>query len=99
MFENAILTKLELPCQHHPKFRVTTVCTDPQCLNAPLLCGNCLNEFDFKGKHLYHEPLLKNLWEGLSDLASSIEKDRPAMQNLYSCTVGKKENEELVRWQ
>lgn len=75
------------------------MCTDSQCLSCPLLCSNCLTEFDHKGKHLYHESNLKGIWDGLTDLAGLVEKDRPVMDKLYKNIVGKKENEELIRWQ
>ena len=90
MFENSILAKLELFCQFHPKNRINTICTDSQCLSCPLLCSACLSEFDHKGKHLYHENSLKGIWDGLTDIALLVEKDRPVMDKLYRQIVGKK---------
>lgn len=92
MFESGILAKLDLYCQYHPKNRVTSICVDNQCLNSPLLCPHCLSEFDHKGKHLYHDGNIKNLWDGVSDLSTLVEKDRPVMDKLFKQIAGKKEN-------
>lgn len=99
MFENSLLTRPELSCQHHPKSRVSIVCTELLCQSNPLLCPTCMNDFDIKNKHLYHEANLRSSWEGLNEVAAMIDKDRAAMDRLYRQGVAKKENEAIIRWQ
>lgn len=90
MFENSLLTRPELSCQHHPKERVSVICTELQCQANPLLCNACFKDFDIKNKHTYHEASLRNSWEGFNEVAALIDKDRIIMDKLYRQVVAKK---------
>lgn len=95
MFENSPSNVQDYPCPGHRRERVTHICTDFRCTNAPLLCPQCFGEAASRSLHAGHEEFLLPIHEAIPELALIIETSRPEMSKLQAATFGKKDFELL----
>lgn len=96
MFDNSPTNIIDYPCILHKNERVTHICLDLRCTSNPYLCSHCFNGGFNQTQHGTHEESLVLMSELSRSLSAKIEYSRLELKRLYTNTIGRRENEEII---